>query len=243
MFNIFHFSQPNLTVVKTELSPFYISGLIQADGSFFVGLGFSKSFRASQSKGSTPLILSASDILFSPTLTLTLLATPANSNLLKGCPRRPLRPVRAILSINAFFNNCGYLVNNPAKSAIEWRVTSIKNLKTYIFPHFLNYPLFGLKYRAFSYLFYIISQKLPQGFGKSFKGMSPTSLEARQGHIEQLESKKTLSPSLLINLVGLILCLNQQTNPLIESSEELEPIPDRLTLPEAVKGFPKGDPF
>jgi hypothetical protein len=81
----------SIQTTNHQLDPFYVTGLIQADGSFSVTLR-----RNPKAKYG---------IIFKPTLTLTLMLSPTNFNLLNN--------------INSFFNNCGSLVTNTSKNALE----------------------------------------------------------------------------------------------------------------------------
>jgi LAGLIDADG endonuclease len=104
---------------KKNMNPNYISGLIQADGSFFVA----REKRSSKS----------SSIRLRPKLSLTL----------------HLNSIQALQGVNEYFNNVGKIYTSHKKQAAELVISSPAALVTHIIPHFNKYPLYVGKQSAF----------------------------------------------------------------------------------------------
>ena len=103
-----------------------ISGLTQADGSFFVSIEVGIKYR--------------NGLRIRPKFTIT----------------QDLGSVEVLEAIKNYFD-CGKVYTNPKKHSAEFVVESIKDLKTTIIPHFLEYPLQLDKQRAFSILMNVVN--------------------------------------------------------------------------------------
>ena len=101
------------------MNPNYISGLIQADGSFFVA----REKRSSKS----------SSIRLRPKLSLTL----------------HLNSIQALHDVNKYFNDAGNIYTSHKKQAAELVISSPQAIMSNVIPHFNNYPLYVGKQAAF----------------------------------------------------------------------------------------------
>lgn len=112
----------NNTIQRTPevgLYPNYISGLIHADGSFFISVS-----RNAKSKFG---------VRFVPKFSLTLHSSSIDT----------LKKVRA------YFGGSGYIAVNKTKDSGELVISTLTNLETFVIPHFFKYPVFGRKQQAF----------------------------------------------------------------------------------------------
>ena len=123
------------------MNPFYISGLTQADGSFFV-LFEKRKKKTSASKSADPAISahSRAKLRIKPTFTITL----------DLCSKSALEAVRN------FFCGIGRVDENRQRHSVEFVVTSIPQLWQKIVPHFLKYPLYGDKKESFSIFMQVV---------------------------------------------------------------------------------------
>ena len=102
------------------MNPYYISGLVQADGSFFVA----HEKRASSKFG----------LRFRPKFSLTL----------------HLNSIQALHGVKKYFHNVGKIYLNQKKQAAEFVISSPDEILAEIIPHFTKYPLYAGKREAFT---------------------------------------------------------------------------------------------
>lgn len=108
-----------------KIDPNYISGLTQADGSFFTKIRISD-------------ILGPKGLNFIPIFTIT----------------QDLDSKYVLEAIKIYFN-CGYIIINEANHVAEYVCGDLKDIIKYIIPHFLKYPVFFDKLSAFKSFVYI----------------------------------------------------------------------------------------
>jgi LAGLIDADG DNA endonuclease family protein len=105
---------------KIKIDPNYISGLTQADGSFFCSIKFRSNFSGLHS------------LQFVPTFTITV----------------DLDSIAVLYLIQEYFN-CGNINTSISRHTAEFTVVSFEDIVKYIIPHFNLYPLFFEKLHAF----------------------------------------------------------------------------------------------
>ena len=111
---------------KFIMSPSYISGLTQTDGSFFCSINLSKTHRFG--------------IQFRP----------------KFCITADLDSKHVLESIQLYFNFCGKIYINNKNHTAEYVVERIDDLHNIIIPHFLNNPIYCAKLHAFELFHYLV---------------------------------------------------------------------------------------
>lgn len=100
------------------MHPNYISGLVQADGSFFVCF----EQRAKSKHG----------LRFRPKFSLTL----------------HISSLETLSMVQHFFNGSGKIYMNKKKEAAELVIDNLDQLLAHVIPHFHNYPLYSTKLYA-----------------------------------------------------------------------------------------------
>jgi len=101
-----------------KLNPYWISGFIEGDGSFFINTKLSKS----------ELVLSTSAIM---SIGLDIREEPL------------------LIKIKNYFGSIGNVYSYNSRRVVEFKIFKLDNINS-IIPHFVNYPLLGLKSYNFS---------------------------------------------------------------------------------------------
>ena len=101
------------------MNPNFVSGLVQADGYFFIAFEKRKK--------------SKYGLRVRPKCSLTL----------------DLASRSALEAVQEFFKGIGKIYENTKKHSAELAIDSLDQLRTIIIPHFYQYPLYGTKQHAF----------------------------------------------------------------------------------------------
>jgi hypothetical protein len=112
-------------IIQFKLSPDYISGLTQADGSFFCSIKIAPKHLLLPLQGYEQRF----GIQFQPKFTIT---ADFDSKFI-------------LESIHSYFN-CGKITINTKKHTAEFEVVRLVELYNIIIPHFNKYPVFCAKY-------------------------------------------------------------------------------------------------
>lgn len=110
----------NNNLLQNNIDPNYISGLTQADGSFFCSIKFRANLSGLKS------------FQFVPTFSITV----------------DLDSISVLYSIKAYFN-CGNINTSLSRHTAEFVVLSFADLVNIIIPHFDKYPLFFEKLHSY----------------------------------------------------------------------------------------------
>jgi LAGLIDADG endonuclease len=110
-------------ILSNSIDPNYVSGLTQADGSFFVKINVNKDSNGPKS------------LSFVPKFTIT----------------QDLDSLSCLEMIKFFFN-CGSISINESRNVAEFYCGNFQDIKNKIIPHFLNYPVYFDKLHAFNIL-------------------------------------------------------------------------------------------
>jgi hypothetical protein len=125
-------------ILNFVLTPGYISGLTQSDGSFFCTISLSSKHLFG--------------LQFRPKFSITA----------------DLDSKHVLDRIQSYFG-CGNVAINESKHTAEFVVSSLKDLKNIIIPHFQNYPVYCSKLHAFK-LFDLIVSSLVNKEKKTIEG-------------------------------------------------------------------------
>jgi len=129
------FTTLNYSKDTNFIDPYYISGLTQADGSFFCSIEKINKTDHPNSKGLT----------FTPIFDITL----------------DLESKSTLEMVQSYFR-CGKVITKLSDNTVRYRVINRKDLVNIILPHFRNYPVFFNKLHAFK-LFSQILELLSPG--------------------------------------------------------------------------------
>lgn len=121
------------------MNPNYITGLVQADGSFFI---------AHEKR-----ISSKFGLRLRPKFSLTL----------------HLNSIQTLNQVQQYFHNSGKIYLHEKKQAAELVISSSDQLLNHVIPHFLKYPLYSNKKQAFvRFVFLVKSLKNRDHYLASF---------------------------------------------------------------------------
>lgn len=173
-------------ILNFVLTPGYISGLTQSDGSFFCTISLSSKHLFG--------------LQFRPKFSITA----------------DLDSKHVLDRIQSYFG-CGNVVINENKHTAEFVVSSLKDLKNIIIPHFYNYPVYCSKLHAFK-LFDLIVSALVNKEKKTIEGrrdLLGMALSMNQSTNRKDERISILCKCLLMDVKDLVLipnnCLDLQT--------------------------------
>jgi hypothetical protein len=166
-------------ILNFVLTPGYISGLTQSDGSFFCTISLSSKHLFG--------------LQFRPKFTITA----------------DLDSKHVLDEIQSYFG-CGNVVINENKHTAEFVVSSLKDLKNIIIPHFLNYPVHCSKLHAFK-LFELIVSALVNKEKRTIEGrreLLGMALSMNQSTNRKDERISTLCNCLSMDVKDLVLVPN-----------------------------------